>query len=53
MDAREKLIFLSLIRIFSINSVEQNVVHYCRFSNLMYQQLKKIAKGKPVEANHI
>ena len=50
MEAGQKLIFLSLVRIFSKIFVQQKVVHYCRFSNLMSQKLKKIAKGKPVEA---
>ena len=52
MDAGEKLIFLSLINIFSMIFVWQKVIHYCWFSNLMSQQLKKTAKGKPVEAIH-
>ena len=33
--------------------VQQEIVHYCRFSNLMSLQLEKTTKGKPVEAIHI
>ena len=53
MDAWEKLIFLSLIRIFFMIFVEQKVVRYCQCSKLMSQQLNEIAKGKTVEANQI
>ena len=49
MDAGEKRMFLSPIWIFSMTIVEQKIVHYCRFPNLMYQQLKKTAKRKHVE----
>ena len=49
MDAGEKRMFLSPIWIFSMTIVEQEIVHYCRFPNLMYQQLKKTAKRKHVE----
>ena len=53
MDGGEKLMFLSLIRTFSMILVWQKIVHHCRFPNLMSLQLKKTAKRKPVEAIHI